>query len=191
MDAQKKDLKKWIIPAFLVLCLVQLYAPVSMIVKHNAVLTKGKLFRFKVAPLDPNDPFRGKYITLRYEVNSVKVKNVNEFLGNTNAFVILRTDSNGYAMIENISLQRPNGPVDYVEVHAYVINVDDKSIVHVEFPFQRFYMEETKAVGAEKMFLQTLRRPGASTVALVYVREGAAVLQDVLINEKSVNKLLK
>jgi len=191
MDAQKKNLKKWIIPAFLVLCLVQLYAPLSLIVTHNAVLTKGKLFRFKVAPVDPNDPFRGKYITLRYEVNSVKVKNVNEFLGNTKAYVILKTDPHGYAMIENISLRRPNSPVDYVEVPAYVINIDDKNIVDVEFPFRRFYMEETKAVRAEKLFLQTQRNPGVSTVALVYVRNGAAVLEDVLINGESVNKLLK
>lgn len=189
MDAQKKNVNRWIIATFIMLSLAQLYLPIKMIVDQEAVVSKGKTFRFKVAPLDPNDPFRGKYITLRYEANSVKVKNVNEWMRNARVYVVLKTDPQGYAVISSLLAQRPENQVDYVEARIGMFNGEDKSTVHIEYPFGRFYMEETKAVEAEKLFLETLRSPKSNAYAQVYVREGNALIGDVVINGKSVKEI--
>lgn len=189
MDAQKKNLSKWVIPAFVLLCVAQLYLPTKIIADRENVVSKGKLFRFKVAPLDPNDPFRGKYITLRYEADSVKVKNVNEWMRNAKVYVLLKADSNGYAAIAGISASRPENQVDYVQATIAVLNLEDKSTIQIEYPFNRFYMEESKAVKAESMFLETLRSPQSNAYAQVYVREGNAVIDDVVINGKSVKHI--
>lgn len=189
MDAQKKNLKRWVVPAFILLCLAQLYLPLKMVADQEAVVSKGKLFRFKVAPLDPNDPFRGKYITLRYEANSAKVKNVNEWVRNAKVYVLLKTDSQGYAAISGISPKRPDDQVDYVEATIGVLNRQDKSTLHIEYPFDRFYMEESKAIKAENMFLETLGSPQSNAYAQVYVRKGQAVIDDVVINGISVKDI--
>lgn len=186
MDAQKKNINWWVIPAFILLCLAQLYLPLSIVADQEAVVSKGKAFRFKVAPLDPNDPFRGKYITLRYEANRVKVKNVNEWVSNAKVYVVLNTDPEGYAAISRISESRPDDQADYVEARVGIINSEDKDTLNIQYPFARFYMEETKAVRAEKMFLETLRSPQSTAYAQVYVREGRAVIDDVVINGRSV-----
>jgi len=189
MDAQKKKLNRWVVPAFILLCLAQLYLPLKMVADQEAVVSKGKPFRFKVAPLDPNDPFRGKYITLRYEADSIKVENVNEWMRNPKVYVLLKTDSHGYAAISNISARRPDDQADYVEAAVSVLNLQDKSTLRIEYPFGRFYMEESKAVKAESMFLETLRSPQSSAYALVYVRKGEAMIDDVVINGKSVKDI--
>lgn len=52
---------------FIVVCVAQLLAPVSMIYTHETTLASGKMFKFKTAPVDPADVFRGKYVALRFE----------------------------------------------------------------------------------------------------------------------------
>ncbi|PRY54517.1 putative membrane-anchored protein [Arcticibacter pallidicorallinus] len=189
MDAQKKNIKKWVIPAFILLCLAQLVLPIKMVADREAVVLKGKAFRFKVAPLDPNDPFRGKYITLRYEADSVKVKNVNEWVRNSKIYALLDTDLQGYAFVRGISASRPDDQLDYVEAFVTVMNLEDKNTLHITYPFNRFYMEETKAMKAEKMFLESLRSPRSNVFAEIYVRDGKAVINDVVINGQSVRDI--
>lgn len=189
MDAQKKKLNRWVVPAFVLLCLAQLYLPLKMITSQEAVVSTGKAFRFKVAPLDPNDPFRGKYITLRYQANSVKVKDVNQWKRNTRIYVSLKTDSQGYAAIRNISARRPHNRSDYVEAKVAVLNGQGGDTLYVDYPFGRFYMEEAKAVKAEKMFLETWRSPQSDAYAKVYVKDGNAVIDDVLVNGRSVKDI--
>ena len=188
MDAQKKNIKRWAILAFILLCLAQMYLPLKMAADQEAVVSKGKAFRFKVAPRDPNDPFRGKYITLRYEADSVKVKNVNEWMRNTKVYVLLHTDLQGYAAIERITASRPANESDYVEATVQPDGGHNNTL-RIEYPFTRFYMEENKAVKAEKMFFETLRNPRGITYAKIYVRNGRAVIGDVVIDGQSVKAI--
>ena len=58
--------KRNLILLLLLVCL-QLFVPAKMIYDHEAILNKGKVFKFKTAPVDPSDPIRGKYITLQFE----------------------------------------------------------------------------------------------------------------------------
>ncbi|HUR30287.1 MAG TPA: GDYXXLXY domain-containing protein, partial [Saprospiraceae bacterium] len=59
---------KIILPiAFAIMVLVQLYVPASMIMESEKVLKEGKEFKFKTAPVDPTDPFRGKYVELNFD----------------------------------------------------------------------------------------------------------------------------
>lgn len=50
-----------------VLAAAQLAVPASMIVQRETVLTQGRVYKFKTAPVDPVDAFRGRYVALRFE----------------------------------------------------------------------------------------------------------------------------
>ena len=60
------DTKKIIFPAFILLVLVQLFVPANMILEQEDILKNGTPYKFKTAPIDPYDPFRGKYVWLGY-----------------------------------------------------------------------------------------------------------------------------
>ncbi len=71
----------------------------------------------------------------------------------------------------------------FVEVNSYTIDL--------EFPFTKFYMEETKAADAEKLYWETLRDNSKTIYALVYIKDGDAVLKDVCIDGVSIKELVK
>ena len=87
---------------FIVLAVFQLFTPTKMILDQEAVLKKGIAYKFKTQPVDPSDPFRGKYITLSYDISSFKT-NDSLWERNQPVYVYLTTDSLGFAKINSVS----------------------------------------------------------------------------------------
>ena len=48
--------------------LVQLAVPLSMIVQKEIVHGEGTELRLRLQPVDPADPFRGRYLALRFAI---------------------------------------------------------------------------------------------------------------------------
>ncbi|MDD5571298.1 MAG: GDYXXLXY domain-containing protein [Bacteroidales bacterium] len=183
--------KKLILTAFILVALAQLYVPAKMIFDKEDILAKGKEYKFKTAPIDPNDPFRGKYIALRYEENTFKVQNEGEWMSNETIYVILATDKDGFAKIHSVSKVKPQGNRDFVKAKVrYFTNSYDKEI-NIEYPFNRFYMEEYKAPVAEKAYREALSDSAKVTYALIRIKDGDAVIKDVLIDGISINEIVK
>lgn len=179
------------IPAFILMVLVQLYIPASMIFQKERVITQGAVYKFRTAPIDPYDPFRGKYITLSFNENAVKVANATDWISNETVFVALSTDSSGYAIIQSVSKDQPTGGNDYIKATIdYIIN-DTLSTVFVRYPFDRFYMEESKAPIAEQVYTEAAIDSNQVAYAVVMVREGDAVVRDVVIEGVSIVELTK
>lgn len=170
---------------FIGLAIVQLFVPCQMIVSKEIVLKEGKKFKFKTRPIDPNDPFRGKYITLRYEESTVITKDTTWTRGD-DVYVKLK-DSLGYAKIDEISKQEFADTDDYVKASVNWYYPHDEKL-SFNFDFDRYYMDENKAYDAELAHIEVLRDsvPDNDTYAVVYVKEGKAVLADVMINEVSI-----
>ena len=179
----------YIFGAFVVLALVQLFVPANMILNREQVLKSGVAYKFKTRPIDPNDPFRGKYITLDYELNSFETKDTTWVSGQP-FYLYLKNDSLGYATIDTISKIVLKEKNDYIKskVARYYYAGND---VNFDLPFDRFYMEETKAYDAEVLTRAAVRDTSKTTYALVYIKAGEAVLADVLVNNVSVIDLVE
>lgn len=178
-------MKKIILPLFIVMCLVQWYVPAKMIVDQEAVLSEGKVYKFKTAPVDPADPFRGKYITLSFEENRFDVSDFNVWLNVHDVYVSL-TDSAGFARIRNVSLTEPED-ADYVKARVSYVTSYEPYRLFIEYPFERFYLEESKASEAEKIYWESQRGDSTQvTYAVVSVKNGEAALTDVKINDRSI-----
>lgn len=176
----------YIFGIFVVLALVQLFVPAQMIWGREKVLKEGVAYKFKTRPVDPNDPFRGKYITLNYELNSAETK---DSLWNRNEgiYVKLNKDSLGFASVSKVSRSKFEAPDDFVKAKVRRYN-SSKHKVNFDLEFDRYYMEESKAYDAEVAYTESIRDgfPENDTYALVYVKDGEAVLADVVINEVSI-----
>ncbi|QNF32076.1 GDYXXLXY domain-containing protein [Adhaeribacter swui] len=183
--------KKLLISTFMLVALVQVYVPAKMILDQEKVLATGKEFKFKTAPVDPYDPFRGKYITLNFAGNTVKIlKNENWLPGET-AYVSVITDQAGFASIKAISKKEPATTEAYFKTTVRYVTEDKPQQAVIDFPFDRYYMEESKAADAEKLYQQLQNDTTQITYALVSIKNGSAVLKDVLVGETPIRELVK
>ncbi|TXK24677.1 GDYXXLXY domain-containing protein [Pontibacter qinzhouensis] len=177
-------LKNFLLPVFILVCLAQLYIPVSMIRNKEDILQNGKEFKFLTAPIDPYDPFRGKYVSLDFKENNFPVNNAEAWKRGCSIYLHLKTDTQGFTTISGISPERPAATTDYIAGKVeYVSHHSGRNHVFFQLPFDRYYMEESKAYEAEVAY-RTLQQDSTQlTYALVRVKEGEAVLQEVLVNE--------
>ena len=175
---------------FISMCLLQWAMPLNMILEQETVLEEGTYYKFKTAPIDPSDPFRGKYITLRFNGESVKVGHYDEWVNVTNAYAILGQDSVGFAKVTAL-LKEPPSTGDYLLVEVNYVNNSSIPSVKFSYPFKRFYLEESKASEAEKIYWEAQRDSAHVAYALVKVRNGKASLEDVRINDKSIVDIVR
>ena len=170
--------------------MIQLYIPAGMILEREDILKTGKQFKFRTAPVDPADPFRGKYVALDFRNNIYEDRQKRQWVPNEEIYAEIVENKEGFAEIAYISKTKPPEYTNYIKVRVLYVNTNNNtSQVNIAFPFDRYYMEETKAPHAEKEYFESLRDTGKVTFALVKIKEGTAVLEDVMINNKSLKEL--
>ncbi len=181
---------KVILPIFIFVAILQLSVPLSMIWQNEDVLLSGKEFKFKTAPIDPNDPFRGKYIILDYDNNIIKIPKEHDWKRGEAIYVSLIENKDGFVAAKTISREKPSTDTDFVKAKVGFINYT-KSELSIDYPFDRFYMEESKAQDAEITYWEAQRDTTKTAYALVNIKNGDAVLKDVLIDGVPIRELVE
>ncbi|WP_422857727.1 GDYXXLXY domain-containing protein [Flagellimonas sp. S174] len=182
--------KNLVLPLFILVALAQLYVPAKMIWNNEDVLKTGKEFKFKTAPIDPNDPFRGKYIVLNFNNTRVPIPKDHDWTRGEDIYVSIKEDEEGFVSIHSIAKEKPEGKTDFVKAKVGFITSHNNSQLNVDYPFDRFYMEEFKAPEAEITYRESRRDTTKTAYALVSVKQGDAVLKDVLIDGVSIKELV-
>lgn len=181
--------KKILLPLFVLLVMAQFYVPAKMILDRNDVLNTGIAFKFKTAPVDPYDPFRGKYITLRFTENSVSIENPDDWKRHEEVYVLLENDEEGFAQFKAASKVKPEHN-DFLKTTVRSVRYNSKTLI-INCPFDRYYMEESKALDAEKIYWNTRVDTAQAAYAVVYIKDGESVLNDVMVNGKSIREIVK
>jgi len=182
--------KKIILLAFILVALVQIYFPARFIIDRSIILSSGKEFKFKTAPIDPSDPFRGKYINLNFNENTFEIQNKENWTRGETVFVLLVNDNNGFAKIKSVSKVKPLDSQDFLKAKVGYVIYDGLKL-SIEYPFDRFYMEESKASDAELTYRRAVPDTSQVTYALVNIKNGESVLKDVMINGISIREIVK
>ena len=182
-------MKRPVFIVFMIVAVLQLAVPAKMILDKENILSLGAPYKFRTAPIDPYDPFRGKYITLSFDANEFEVPNDSSWHGGDIVFVHLGKDTEGFAKVKDITRQPPaDGNVDYVKAH---IRYAYGEKVTIDYPFNHFYMEEDKAADAETTYRSSQWDTAQVVYALVNVRKGDAVLKDVMINDTPIADIVE
>lgn len=180
----------WI--SFILLLLLQLWVPASMIWTRETALKEGKIFKFRTAPVDPTDIFRGKYVYLSFAEREIAVKGAHEWNRGEKIFASLLEDSLGYAKVVAISNKKPlTANDDFIEATVGWVTEGLPVRIQIEWPFERYYMEEAKAPAAEREYNTISRDTIRQAYALVRVKNGVAVLQDLMLDDKPITTYLK
>lgn len=176
----------------LILAIIQWVVPGRIIKQKNEVLHKGQAYKFKTEPVDPSHPFKGKYITLNFAENSFTDTTNRNLRSDDNVFIILGTDQRGYAIIRDLTLKEPMNNNSYVKaIVSYTSRENDSITVHIDYPFDEYYMDEYKAPKAETIYRESNRDTMNITYALVKIWEGDAVIENVFINDMPIKALIK
>lgn len=172
--------RKVILIGFAFLVAAQLAVPAWMIAEREWVLQKGQVFKFRTRPVDPVDAFRGHYVALRLEPETVHVSDVGLWRYHQKAFAVLDTDTNGFAIVKRLErVKPPNEPA--VLVHTRWFN-DKTREAHLDWTgLNRYYMEEEKAPDAENAYRHHVTRTNTTCYVTIRVHGAHAVVENLFI----------
>jgi len=178
--------QKIILLIFAATVFVQIFVPAKMIFHQETALQTGTEYRFRIRPYDPNDPFKGKYVRLYFAANSIAVKD-STWQTDDDVYVLLTTNSAGYAKIQSVSATEPENTDNYVKAKVSYLSGD--LILFIDYPFSKYYMEEEKAPLAEQIYREL--KAGEIAYALVFVKNGNASLSGVYIDDLPIETLVE
>jgi uncharacterized membrane-anchored protein len=182
-----------ILAVFIAVAIAQVIVPVRMIARRETTLRLGRTYKFRTAPVDPYDAFRGRYVWLGYEQNRARWSGESEPGSFRTAYALVEEGRDGFAVINQVMPQPPKSG-DYVKVGRVYRDWQTNSVVHFTLPFDRYYMEETKAPKAEHAYREHLNRRGQTndnTYAVVRIKSGEAVLEDVYVDGKPIAEFIR
>lgn len=179
--------KKLLLILFLCLSAAQIAVPLSMIARREYVLHAGRAYRFKSAPMDPGDVLRGRYVALTFDQRDVAAADAASFAWAKKAYGVLAVDPAGFAKVDSLSLAEPTG-ADHIEVRCLGAA---NGRVSFDFPFDRYYMDETLAPAAEQAYWNNSRRGQMDTYVTVRVKGDMAVVEDLVVGGKPVRDYVR
>jgi uncharacterized membrane-anchored protein len=166
--------------------LLQLAVPASMILKREHALTHGRAFKFRTAPVDPYDAFRGRFVALGFDPSHVRVAPDHDFRRNETVHALLAEDAEGYALFSGISRSRPLAE-PYLDLKIQNVLGGD---IYLRPPFDRFYMEESEAPDAERAYRQNSVRSNRNAYVQVRIEKGFGVIEDLYVDDTPIRKYL-
>ena len=161
-------MKKTLFSVLIITILVQIFIPAYMIWGKYDVLKNGEEVKIKVAPIDPYDVFRGRYVSLWYD-------NDLSYEQRQGKYGILEIDEEGFATVKKVEKEQPKD-----ELYLTSQNED-----YFYIPLDRYYMEETLAPKAEEMISGE-----KEAYVTIRIKGDKSVLSGLYIDGKPVEKIL-
>ncbi|MFA6129852.1 MAG: GDYXXLXY domain-containing protein [Candidatus Omnitrophota bacterium] len=177
---------KLIIGLFLCVCFAQIITPLSMIARREFVLKHGAQYKFKVAPVDPYDAFRGRYVALRFEEDYCLCAKEDKLNSGQQVYALINVDDHGFAKFSGLAVNRPDtGP--YIKTRLNYISGDK---AYLDIPIDRYYMEESAAPRAEKVYQQHVRSGKEDAYAIIRIQDGMAVIESLYVAGERIESLV-
>lgn len=167
---------------FAVTAIAQLLVAGMGIARYEFALQQGTAYRFETAPVDPVDLFRGRYVQLSFAAERSTLPLPSDTTDGQ-AYAVLGTDDRGFAKIVDLRATPPSQG-DYIRVTAYSDFGPNAEGSRLQFAFDRFYAEESKAPELERRYRDHAANSDAKPAyAVVRVLDGVAVLEDLHIDD--------
>jgi uncharacterized membrane-anchored protein len=174
--------KSWRLLVFALVGLTQLAVPASLIWKREQTLRHGTVWKFRTAPVDPVDAFRGRYVALQFEVEGQEISPPLGFGYDQTVFVSLRLNPEGFAEIDQVLPSKP-AVDDFIEAQ-----LREKT---VSLPFDKYWVTERDAPAAEAAYRAQSRRDKQNAFCTVRVFRGDAALEQLYLNSQPLGEYLR
>ncbi|WP_370309609.1 GDYXXLXY domain-containing protein [Sinimarinibacterium flocculans] len=174
--------------------ILQWAVPGHLIRRGQQTLEQGTAYRFRTAPVDPVDPFRGRYVALDFEAARVPLpRGQGGYRRGQRVYAPIRVDDGGDAVL-GAPLRQPPESGDWLEATVLWVNADE---LRLRLPFDRYYLDEHHAPEVERRYRDTNRMPADGedprrpAWAQVRVRNGYALIEMLYVDGRPVSELMR
>ena len=171
---------------FILIALAQLSVPAMMAWGRVQTLTHGRVWKFKTAPIDPEDAVRGRYVMLRFQEED-NYKQPEQLKSADSLYAILKEDPDGFATVDHLSFSPTPGD-SAMKVEPGGFWNGEQRIV---FPFRYFWVTEKNAPAAEKAYRENSKRGEQNAFVTVRIRNGDAALEQLYIDNQPLADYLR
>lgn len=167
----------------IVLFAIQLAIPGYMIFEQNQILTEGTAYKFKTRPIDPYDPFRGRYVTLSYAADQevIPVMEGSNIESEDWVYALVGVDDDGYAVLEVLTDVKPEEGQDYLYLETFYRGYDGGFLVSL--PFDRYFASEENAPKIESAVWRRQREQVEDVYAKIRILNGKGTIEDLYVND--------
>jgi uncharacterized membrane-anchored protein len=174
--------KYWRLLVFVLVGLAQLAVPASLIWKREQTLRHGSVWKFRTAPVDPVDAFRGRYVSLQFEVEGQEISSPPNVSSGQSVFVTVRQNAEGFAEIDQVLASPPPGD-DFIEAKL--------AGTTVSLPFDKYWVTERDAPAAEAAYFAQSRRDKRNAFVTVRIFRGDAALERLYLDGLPLGEYLR
>jgi uncharacterized membrane-anchored protein len=172
----------WRVIVFVLVAAAQVAVPASLIWKRERTLKEGHVWKFRTAPVDPVDAFRGRYVALQFEAETQQIlPPPNSQYGQT-VFVTLRPDAEGFAAIDQVLASRPEA-TEFIEAQLHGTTIS--------LPFDKYWVTERDAPAAESAYRAQSTREKRNAFVTVRVFKGDAALEQLYLDGLPLGEYLR
>jgi uncharacterized membrane-anchored protein len=174
-------MKYWRLIVFILFALAQLAVPASLIWKREQTLQLGSVWKFRTAPVDPVDAFRGRYVALEFEAETQQISPPANVESGAIVFITLRQNA-GFAEVDQVFASRPAGD-DFIKARL--------NGSAVSLPFDKYWLSERDAPAAEAAYVAQSRRDKRNAFVTVRVFRGDAALEQLYLDNLPLGECLR
>ncbi len=164
----------------IVISIIQLAFPLFFIAAKERVIEKGKEYIFRIQPVDPYDFFQGRYVSLNVQSLEYDAAKAKDFKPNDIMYVEFEQDTAG-VKIKSVSRKKTKHSLKLKLYYIFKPVTGTEKLV-INLPFNRFYMEENKAITIENQILTDREH---TNFVHAKILNGDFVLTDISSNGKS------
>ena len=168
--------------------LAQLGVVAGMINTQETILREGVAYRFRAAPVDPYDAFRGRFVAVALQPRTVVwPEGCYQLHRHENFYVTLATGEDGFARLTGASLTRPSTG-DYLRVRrGWQTGTNEVGLAYLT---DRYYLPEDEAPRAEALYREHSLRGQQDAYVVLRVRAGESVAEDLVVGDRSIRAWL-
>ena len=183
--------RRMTLPLLVLVAVVQIAVPAGIALQQEATLCWGRQIKVAIQPVDPSQPFMGRYVALQFRDLNIYDES-GKFREDEAVYVALEDDANGFAHAKAI-LAAPPGNQAYIPAR-----IGGSSGGQAVYAFNRFYLMEENAPQVEQRLAARRTVPGVNlqsrtTNAYVTVRvwKNTATLEQLYIDNLPVDEFLR
>ena len=157
----------------------------AMTVKPAWTAMAGEEIQIQTAPVDPSDLFRGNYVALSYQIESINPKQLDEAIfadfksknagDHRNVYVQLEKGDDNLYHAGRVTYKNPKTGIYLKGKLQIPYELEDSSVIQIEYGLDNYYAPKEIA---EELESSAAVKPA---VAIIKVRNGHGVLKEIFI----------
>lgn len=135
--------------------LLQFFALLYMAGVREAIIHTGKTVFLKTAPVDPSDPFRGDYVSLKYEISEIPLKKFKGMLPSEKSakyYTVLKKGEDNLYELDYCTTVRPASEAVFIKGrNGYRwYNPAIQKYLPLKYGIEKYFVQQRKGLDIEK-----------------------------------------